>query len=178
MNIEREVRILEINKEKLEHRLIEIGAYKEGEYFQKRYTYDFKPKKENKWIRLRTNGKKNTLTIKEVISNTIDGTTELEIEVDDFDKTDKMLEELGYYHRNYQENKRVFYKYGDIEISIDSWPLIPDYVEIEGKNNEDIYKFVEKLNLKDKEITTLDVEKIYREKYKINILDIENLKFD
>ena len=89
-----------------------------------------------------------------------------------------MLEELGYYHRNYQENKRIFYKYGDIEISIDSWPLIPDYVEIEGKNNEDIYKFVEKSNLKDKEITTLDVEKIYREKYKINILDIENLKFD
>lgn len=35
MNIEREVRILEINKEKLEHKLIEIGAYKEGEYFQK-----------------------------------------------------------------------------------------------------------------------------------------------
>lgn len=178
MNIEREVRILEINIEEVENKLKKLGARKIGEYFQKRYTYDFNPKKENKWLRLRTNGEKNTLTIKEIISNTIDGTTELEIEVSDFDKTNIILEELGFYHRNYQENKRVFYKYNDVEISIDSWPLIPDYVEIEGKSNEDIYDIVEKLDLKDKEITTIDVEGIYQKKYNINVLDIENLKFN
>ena len=70
------------------------------------------------------------------------------------------------------DNKKVMAF--DVIIQLKKYELI----KIEGKNNEDIYKFVEKLNLKDKEITTLDVEKIYREKYKINILDIENLKFD
>ena len=37
---------------------------------------------ENKWIRLRTNGIKTTLTYKDAESNTIDGTKEVEIEVE------------------------------------------------------------------------------------------------
>ena len=82
MNIEYECRLLEINKKKKEKLLLEKGAVKKGDYFQKRYTYDFNPKKENKWIRLRTNGKINTLTIKEITNNkAIDETNELEIEV-------------------------------------------------------------------------------------------------
>ncbi|MFW3146782.1 MAG: hypothetical protein ACMUIE_08230 [Thermoplasmatota archaeon] len=37
----------------------------------------------------------------------IDGTKELEVEVDDFDKTNLILEKLGYIHKGYQENKRT-----------------------------------------------------------------------
>lgn len=46
MNIEYECRLLEINKENFEKLLLEKGAVKKGDYFQKRYTYDFNPKRE------------------------------------------------------------------------------------------------------------------------------------
>ncbi len=35
--------------------------------------------------------------------------------------------------RAVQENKRCHYILEDVEIDIDSWPMIPDYIEIEGK---------------------------------------------
>ena len=62
MNIEYEVRVLEINKDELISKLENLGATFKGEYFQRRYVYDVVPKEESKWIRLRTNGinRKNT----------------------------------------------------------------------------------------------------------------------
>lgn len=100
----------------------------------KRYVYDFNPINKNKWIRLRTDGKTSTLTIKEIVDkNEIDGTNEIEIEVSSFENANKILNELGYVARNYQENKRIKYTLDGVEIDIDFWPLIPPYVEIEGK---------------------------------------------
>ena len=60
---------------------------------------------------------------------------ELETVVGDFDVMNDILKELGYNYRNYQENYRIIYSLDDVEISIDSWPLIPTYAEIEGKTN-------------------------------------------
>ena len=178
MNIEYECRLLEIDKGNFEKLLLENGAVKKGDYFQKRYTYDFNPKKENKWIRLRTNGKVNTLTIKEITNNkAIDGTNELEIEVSNFEKTNEVLKELGYVYRNYQENKRTIYTLEGVEIDIDSWPMIPTYVEIEGKSTEDVYKIINKLNLPKDKITSLDVTGIYNDIYNIDVNNIKELKF-
>ena len=108
-HIEYEVRVLEINKEEIQNKLNELGATLVEDVFQRRYVYDFNPVNPNKWIRLRTNGKKTTLTIKEVVDkNKIGGTKELEVEVSDFELTNIALNELGFKHRNYQENKRAF----------------------------------------------------------------------
>ena len=102
MHKEYECTILEIDT-KFISKLENMGAKKIGEYFQKRYVYDFNPINENKWIRLRTNGIKTTLAIKEVINkNEIGGTNEIEIEVSDFENTNNILKELGYVARNYQ----------------------------------------------------------------------------
>lgn len=178
MHIECECTLLEINKEEFIKLLEKNGAKKLGDYFQKRYVYDFNPKIPDKWIRLRTNGKKTTLTIKKVVdSSIIDGTEELEITVSSFDKTNKILNELGYIRRNYQENKRTSYKLGNVQFDIDSWPMIPDYVEIEGKTKEDVEKTIKKLNLDTNKITTLDVVSIYEQIYNIDIMSIKELKF-
>ena len=110
MHTEYEVRILEIDVDSIKKKLEEVGATLEWDRLQRRYVYDFIPKVDNKWIRLRTNGIKTTLTIKNFVTSEIDGTQELEIVVDDFDRTNSILEELGYEHRAYQENRRVQYK--------------------------------------------------------------------
>ena len=113
MHKEYECTILEIDT-KFISKLENMGAKKIGEYFQKRYVYEFNPINENKWIRLRTNGIKTTLAIKEVINkNEIGGTNEIEIEVSDFENTNNILKELGYVARNYQENKRIKYLLDD-----------------------------------------------------------------
>ena len=177
--MENEVRILEVDTEKWISMLEEMGAKKIGSWIQKRKVYDFHPVKEKKWIRLRTNGEKTTLTIKEILDSTkIDGVRELEIEVSDYEKTAEILEELGYYAKAIQENKRIRYLYGDIEIDIDTWPLIPTYVEIEGRNVESVEQFLKKIDYDKEKITTLDVENVYREYYGIDINHYPNLTFE
>lgn len=176
MNTEYEVRILEIDVERLEKRLKELDAEYKGEFNQKRYVYDVKPKKEGKWIRLRKANDEITLTIKDITSDKIDGTKELEIKIDNFEKTNLLLEELGYTSKSYQENKRKRYILDGTEIDIDSWPLIPTYVEVEGKNEDEVINIVKKLGYDINDMVTLSVNDVYR-KYGYELDDIKELKF-
>lgn len=177
MNIEYEARILDIDKDKLIKRLRDLNARFVGEFDQKRYVYNIIPKADGKWLRLRTNGKKTTLTYKSVEKNSIDGTKELEIEVDNFENTNSLLELAGIKNKGYQENNRVQYVLDDVEIDIDTWPMIPTYVEIEGKSEESVLNIIKKLGINDKKITTLDVQSLYKEIYNIDITKIDILKF-
>ena len=176
MNTEYEIRVLEIEKEKILKKLEELGAEFKGYNEQKRYVYDIIPKEDGKWIRLRTNERKTTLTYKNVVKTTIDGTKELEVEVSDFEKTNELLENMGIKSRGYQENKRTQYFLNGVEIDIDSWPMIPTYVEIEGKNEEEVMNTLEILELPKDKVTTLDVDSVYK-KYGIDLKDIKVLKF-
>ena len=177
MNTEYEIRVLEIDKERLIKKLEELGAEFKGDNEQKRYVYDIIPKEDGKWIRLRTNGNKTTLTYKNIVKTTIDGTKELEIEVSDFEKTNELLENMGIKSKGYQENKRTQYVLNGVEIDIDSWPMIPTYVEIEGKNEEEVMNTLEILELPKDKVTTLDVDSVYK-KYGIDLKDIKILKFN
>lgn len=177
MHIEYEVRILDIDYNDVIKRLNKAGAKFEWDLLQKRYTYDFKPKDKNKWLRLRTNGKTTTLTIKKILQSSIDGTEETEIEVNDFDTCNKMLNELGYKPKAFQENRRIQYNLNGVEVDIDFWPKIPTYLEIEGKSEEEVYKIVELLGFKKEDTTALDVDKIYKQ-YGHNLDDIFELKLE
>ena len=175
MNTEYEVRVLEVNVDDVRQKLEELKAKFEWDYIQRRYVYDFIPKQDNKWIRLRTNGEKTTLAIKNLVTSKIDGTQELEIVVDDFDKTNMILKELGYEAKGYQENRRIQYTLNGVEVDIDSWPMIPTYLEIEGKSEDDVYKILELLGYKREDCTTRDVEGIYLD-YGYDLNTIYDLK--
>ena len=71
----------------------------------------------------------------------------------------------------------IKYLLDDVNIDIDSWPLIPTYAEIEGKSEEEVKKIIEKLEIDSSKITTMDVTSIYMEIYGIDILKIKNLEF-
>jgi len=177
MSIEYELRVLEIDKNKLIEKLEKLGATFVGNYEQKRYVFDTIPFQDSKWIRLRTNGKNTTLTYKCVNDTTISGTEEIEVEVSDFEKTKEILEASGIKHRSYQENKRTRYMLDTLEIDIDTWPMIPTYVEIEGKDEKSVKDMLKKLELENAKVTTLDVQSVYSDIYGIDITKIENLKF-
>ena len=177
MNTEYEVRVLEINHDEMVKKLESLNAEFKFEALQQRYVYDLKPKQDNKWIRLRTDGQKTTLTIKDLQAKTIDGTKELEIVVDDFDKTNQVLEELGYKNRGFQQNKRTQYLLDGVEIDLDRWPLIPEYMEIEGPSSEAVYETLDKLGISKDKIVTLDVSSIY-ERYGYGEESLTDLNFE
>lgn len=178
MHTEYEVRVLEIDKEKLIKRLEDLGAKKIADFDYRRRIYNFVPKDPNKWIRLRTDGNKTTLTIKEIKSLEIDGTKEMEIEVSDFDETNNMLNKLGYKAHTYQENKRTRYLLDDVELDIDSWPYIPTYLEIEGKDEKSVKDMIKLLEIDEAKVTSIDVQGVFRKFYNIEISNIPVIKFD
>ena len=175
MQTEYEIRVLEINKEEIIKKLENLGATLKGNFDQKRYVYDLKPAENGKWIRLRTNGKTTTLAYKNVVSDTIDGTKEVEFEVEDFNKANEFLENIGFINRGYQENKRI--QYTGVEIDIDTWPLIPTYMEIEAKTEEEVIKMKELLDVDESKVTALNCDDIYKTIYKIDISNMKDLKF-
>ncbi len=178
MESEYEITVLDIDVSEIEKKLESIGAIKQGEYFQKRNLYNFHEEYRGRFIRLRTNGEKTTLTIKDKSAKKeIGSVKELEIEVSSFEKTNEILELLGYEHSTYQENKRIIYKLGHIEFDIDTWPMIPTYLEIEGKNKEDVEKMIKILDIDEEKLSLDKVSEIYK-KYGIDIHQYKELKFE
>ena len=162
MKNEIEARLLNVDVEQFIKELRRNNAEFIGDWLQIRYCYDFNPVQENSWIRLRTNGKETTLTIKEIQNRNIDGTKESEIVVSDFKTTDEILNKLGYVVRSKQENRRIRFKLDNVEIDIDFWPKIPTYVEFEAESEEEIKKVCERLNIEFNDLVTLDVMSIYK----------------
>lgn len=162
MKTEIEARLLDVDEELFIKKLKDNNADFVGDWLQVRNCYDFKPVRENSWIRLRREGDKTTLTIKEISTDKIDGTKESEIEVSDFDETNEILNKLGFFARSVQENRRIRFVLDDFEIDIDSWPKIPTYVEFEAPSDKHIKDVCKKLDIDFDRLITFGVTEIYR----------------
>lgn len=138
MNLELEAKFLNVKKDSLRELLANEGfKLVAPEYMMKRKTFHFPGETQNKWGRVRTESSKITMTIKEVFDKSrIDGTREVELVVDDFDKASSFMETLGLKTSAYQENMREKWEKGEIEVTIDTWPGLNPYVEIEGPTEE------------------------------------------
>ncbi len=152
-NIEYEARILNIDIESIKAKLNFMGATPLSSYLQRRYVFDVIPAKKGTWIRLRTNGNKSTLALKQIDKYTIDGTREWETEVSDFDAMQQILERAGIKPKGYQENKRTAYQLDGIEVTIDEWPQLKPYIEIEGPDAASVEAVILKLGFKKSELS-------------------------
>ncbi|MGH7174983.1 MAG: class IV adenylate cyclase [Minisyncoccia bacterium] len=183
---EYEVKYLNIDRAALEEKLRALGAKKVGDYNYRRIIFDYPDMRldhQAAWIRLRDEGERSTLTYKQRLGakrNSTEGDTgmyERETVVSDFDATRDILLKSGLIEKMYQENTRTRYELAGVEYDIDTWPLIPTYLEIEGKNWEDVYAAAEKIGLKREDAKIFSANQIY----KLNGLDDRNytkLTFD
>jgi adenylate cyclase, class 2 len=177
MGIEYEVKILDINLKEVLGKLKRLGAERVSERILKRYIYDLKPKRVNSWMRLRDEGDKITLTIKEVKSDMVGGTHETEIVVSSLEDTKELLDRLGFQPRQYQESKRISYTLNGVLVEIDFWPLIPPLLEIEGKSVKDVHKTVKLLGFRMEDTTTIHTSGVYK-KYGLVLEDMKDVRLN
>lgn len=180
MEKEFETRVLDINVSEISDKLRRLGAKEEPEVLQRRWVFDIDPCTVNstgEWIRLRQVGSKQpTLTYKNKSGKGMSDTIESEVEVSDFDKTAAILSKLKFIGQYYQENKRVKFDYQEIEFTLDSWPMIPTFLEIEAKSKKKVAEGLKLLGLTGQDVGHLGNIPIY-EKYGINIHSMKELKF-
>ncbi|MFD4442074.1 class IV adenylate cyclase [Nocardia sp. NPDC058519] len=176
MPIEHEAKILDIDPDIIDRHILDKGGRKLGERFMRRYVYDVTPGVNGKWIRLRDNGKRTTLAVKEIASDAIDGTHEVEVSVDDFAATNALLEMMGFSAKSYQETKRISYTLDGAELELDNWPRIPSYLEIEAATKADVIRVAELLGYTEADLTGENTIKTYA-RHGIDLNTIRELRF-
>ena len=132
-----EAKYLNIDKEAMRVKLKNIDAtLVRPTFLQKRVVLGLPSGHEIKGgrFRVRDEGDKITLSLKVVdkAGINIDSQKEISFAVSDFDKTVLLLTSIGCQKKAYQENKRELWKLGQVEVTIDEWPFLDPYVEIEG----------------------------------------------
>lgn len=140
MKTEFEVKFSKVNPTVVKEKLVSIGAVLTiARHMQRVQTFDFADRNEFKekftWARVRQEADNITLTIKEVSTKkTIESVKEIELIVDNFDKACELLKKLRLIEGPYVEKYREKWEFKNCEITIDEWPGLKPFVEIEGAN--------------------------------------------
>lgn len=180
-NIEIECRFLEIDKEAIIKKLHEIGAVDEGEVMLEEaiiYNPDDSWRKDNRFVRVRKSGDTISLSYKEHRTHTIDGTFEIELHVDDYDKAVQFLEATGLKTYRRQQKKRHTFTLDGVTFDIDTWPRIPAYIEIEGDSEEKVKKAATAIGLDYSKAVFENASVVIEEVYKIPVKSMKWFTFD
>jgi adenylate cyclase class 2 len=163
MKQEFETKVLDIDVELITAKLRSLGAKEYTEELMKRYVFD-NDEENIEFFRLREYSGKATLTykFKKVNKDHIGNTAEIEVTVSDFDDTAAILKKIPFKRIFYQENRRHRFVLKDIEFTIDSWPLLPPFLEIEADDEAKVRKGLEMLELTGKDIGDRDIKLIYK----------------
>ncbi|MDD2766283.1 MAG: CYTH domain-containing protein [Candidatus Moranbacteria bacterium] len=168
MNIEYEATFPDIEKEEMRLILEKSGATLiRPEFLQKRVVFALPTGHEitGGWARVRNEGNKITMSLKIVDGDKIENQREICLTVDSFEQAELFLTTIGCRKKSYQETKRELWMMGDTEITIDEWPFLRPFLEIEGKSEEVVKQVTEKLGLDYREALFGAVDIIYIHQY-------------
>ncbi|MDW7668638.1 MAG: class IV adenylate cyclase [Bacillota bacterium] len=170
---ELEIKVLNIDKDKIESKLKKIGCNLVKDEYQYNYIFDSEErrlkKQYNGYLRIRKTVNKDksekiNLTLKRNIENSkFRKNIENNLSIDNVEEGIKILEALGYKLMHIGKKHRISYKYKDILFEIDTWDkeTYPySYLEIEVIKEEDIEKAVKLLDIDKKNITKKSIEEL------------------
>jgi len=169
METEIEAKFPDIDAEVLRLKLKKNGAILEHpEILMRRKTFDDPDRRLSKiggWIRVRDESNKVTLSYKQLNDRSLHGTKEISIVVNNFDSACQFLKAIGLVEKSYQETKREKWIYKGVEVTIDTWPWVPTFVELEGPTEELVKEVAKDLGLDWNKAMHGSVENIYQMHY-------------
>ncbi len=171
MQIEYEATFQNIDKKLIRQKLKKIKAnLARPEFLQKRIVFNLPKGHEinGGWARVRNEGDKITMSIKIIDGSSIKDQKEICLQVDNFKEAKSLLEILGCKTKAFQENTRELWKLDSVEITIDEWPFLDPFVEIEGKSEKAVRLVAQKLGFDYKKALFCAVGKLYSKKYNLS----------
>ncbi|MBN1386059.1 class IV adenylate cyclase [Candidatus Woesearchaeota archaeon] len=162
----------------MRQKLLSIGFKSKGRHLQVNRKFNdkddnFGPHK-GRLLRIRV-ADKCTLTSKagKSVEKNIKTLDEYETEISDPEKTEKILNMLGFHLDEVMEKYREAFQKRDVEVVIDEVPFLGAWMEIEG-DHESIERTAEELGLDMKDAISSSYGTLwrgYKEKHKIDIRD-------
>ena len=165
-----EVKILEVNRQKIEETLARLGAKKIFDGDIQTLFFDFKDGtiiKAKNVLRLRKEQNKTELTYKKVhVTQTAKVAEEYSVEVSNLETMKKILENLGLSIIENMQKHRVSYKLDHARFDIDRYSgdygYIPEFLEIEAENTDLIHKYAALLGFKAKDCLPWSTNELIR----------------
>jgi predicted adenylyl cyclase CyaB len=179
---ELEVKILEVNRIKIEETLTSLGAKKVFDGDIQTLLFDFKDGtiiNAKNVLRLRKEQDKTELTYKKVhITETAKLAEEYSVEVSNLETMKKILENIGLFVIENMQKHRVSYTLldhtrFDIDCYAGDYGYIPEFMEIEAENTDLIHKYAALLGFKAKDCLLWSTDELIRH-YSINKEKIKN----
>ena len=141
------------------------------------------------YIRIRDEGEVTRLSLKMCAheGGVLSDQKEIDVEVSDFEKTKEILEAIGVRFNRRQETLREEWEYKGAQITIDSWPGLDTYSEIEADSEEKVkeiagdigFDWDKKIILPAAEVYAMvygmDIEEVLE---KISFISFENNPFE
>lgn len=168
MNIEYEATFTDIDKDEIRGRLKKAEAIlTKPDFLMKRIVFELPVGHEipGGWLRVRDEGDKTTMSLKIVNGDRIEDQKEIYLKIDNFNEGVKFLEAIGAKSKAYQESRRELWVLDNVEITIDEWPYLEPYVEVEGKSEEEVRAVSEKLEFDYTQALFCSVDTLYNKKY-------------
>lgn len=181
MQKEIEVRFHDIDKDALIKKLLDLGAEDQGEDLLSEvifYDQDGKWSNAGRFVRLRTRKGVTTMTYKHITHDAVDAAHEVEFEVPDIKLAEDFLSGIGLLAARHQEKRRHTFIYDGVTVDIDTWPRIPNYVEFEGKSEDDLRRVTDALGYKWEDALMIDARKIIEQIYGIPVGKMQWFTFD
>lgn len=165
-----EATFINIDKSKLRERLRQAGAkLVQPEILMRRVVFDVD---EHTFVRVRDEGNKITMSYKHLDELSLSGMKEICLEVDNYEKAIAFVKACGLRMKADQETYREEWKLDDVEITIDTWPWIPSYTEIEGASEDAVKVVAEKLGFDMSDAMYGSVDQIYKVYYDVDVNEI------
>ena len=171
MDIEYEATFTNVDKKEAVEKLQKAGAkLQKREFLQKRVVFLLPKGHEinGAWLRVRDEKDKVTMSLKVIDGTSIENQKELCIAVDDFKKAVRLLESIGCEKKAYQESRRELWKLGNVEITIDEWPFLEPFVEVEGPSENSVKDVCKMLGFDYQDALFCSVDTLYSKKYGIS----------
>ncbi len=168
MDIEYEATFENVDKDDVRSRLKAAGAtLARPEFLQKRVVFNLPKGHEipGGWLRVRNEGDKTTMSLKVVSGDRIEDQKEICLKVNDFDAAVQFLTLVGADRKAYQETRRELWSLDGVDVTIDEWPFLEPFVEVEGKSEAEVRTAAEKIGFDYAAALFCSVDTLYARKY-------------